>query len=657
MTYPAHSKKLHCSIATSLLALSHLAVGQITNTYEWVFTAPDPQPTPAVTGAWDNANNWSAGVVPTTVDDAARITNGQSASILNSNLNIEVGLIFVAGPPGTSLKLDADISVFARQFRIGSGQTGELVQSIGELRMLDQDSDTVLEPEFVIGIEGGGAATFTQTGGVFDTSATRLDNSHPDTRIGAFGANGTYNLKGGSAELYNLRVGFANPASTGTINHSGGTLNHNGELALGWADATGIYNLSGTGGLTTNNRIRVGATAGTQGIFSQSGGTAEIFGGRLELGTEGGAHGTYLMSGGLMTVHDDIFVGAFDDAVPKGTRGEYRQTGGSVITNRVLVGFSPGTFGEIHLNGGTLRTGSIFVRADQPGGAGTLDFDGGTVIATQGGDFIHHFPNVTLNAGGATINTNGQGISIVPPVVGVGGLTKTGAGFVRLAAASSYGGNTVIKEGAIILDHPGGLNPASDVSIGMADSPEGTEFARLELNHTGMDSASHLIHNGVALEPGIYGSAAAAGDHQVVDFITGTGLLKVEPVAVPPGYETWASDPVNGLAAGQRGADFDADADGFDNLLEYFLGGNPTVPSTSITPTYALMGSDFKVTLNRSVISAQDTTGVIEWTSDLSVWPAASQSTVTGTGPITVTVPSTAAMNGKLFVRLKVLRP
>ena len=200
MKNPIQFKTIQATAFISL-TLSHLAVGQITNTYEWVHELPVPPPTPVVFGTWDNGENWAlgsaagtTGVAPSLLEDAARITNGETASIADSSNDVKVGMIFVAGAGGSFLSVDADVTVSARQIRIGSNQVGTVLLNTGEMRLVDQESDAVLSPELVIGVEGGGQGTLTQTGGILDTSAVNVGNGHPDTRIGAFGADGTYDL-------------------------------------------------------------------------------------------------------------------------------------------------------------------------------------------------------------------------------------------------------------------------------------------------------------------------------------------------------------------------------------------------------------------------------------------------------------------------------
>jgi hypothetical protein len=362
------------------------------------------------------------------------------------------------------------------------------------------------------------------------------------------------------------------------------------------------------------------------------------------------------MSGGTMTLNQSIFVGAFDNNPAMGTTGIYNQTGGEVTAGSVLVAFETGTFGTVNLNGGILRTGSIFLRRQLEndgfihGGTGTLTFDGGTVIATGSGDFIYNFPAVNVAAGGATFDTNGQEINIVPPVAGAGGITKKGVGILNFPVQTDYSGDTVIEQGYFRLNAAGGLDPASTVTINAATG------GLLELAYTGTDTVSQLIVDGTPVAAGTYGGPEADGTFTVVPYILGTGKLIVTGTGTPvAGYSTWSSDPANGLAENQRGQTVDADNDGFSNLLEYFLGGNPSQPSTTIAPVLTRNGTDLTVAFNRAALSAADTTAVVQYSTDLVTWSAGTP--VSGSGALSVTIPGANAANGKLFARIKVSQP
>ena len=97
------------------------------------------------------------------------------------------------------------------------------------------------------------------------------------------------------------------------------------------------------------------------------------------------------------------------------------------------------------------------------------------------------------------------------------------------------------------------------------------------------------------------------------------------------------------------------------------LNGNPGIASSAILPSVTKVSNNFVFAFNRRVASAQDTTQIFQYSSDLSHWTDVS---VTGTaGPevslgsadgagvqaVTVTIPQGASPT--LFGRLKVTQP
>ncbi|MCF7733780.1 MAG: hypothetical protein K9N23_18975, partial [Akkermansiaceae bacterium] len=136
------------------------------------------------------------------------------------------------------------------------------------------------------------------------------------------------------------------------------------------------------------------------------------------------------------------------------------------------------------------------------------------------------------------------------------------------------------------------------------------------------------------------------------------------PAPAPSPFSVWAADPSLGLTAGVNDGPLDdADRDGFRNLLEFVLGGNPLVPSSVIRPTVSLSSDGTWVfEYERSNRSAPPATAqVVEYGSDLVGWtpvaiPATSADPVTITPGIpsdhvSVALPDLGAMG---FARLKV---
>ena len=95
-------------------------------------------------------------------------------------------------------------------------------------------------------------------------------------------------------------------------------------------------------------------------------------------------------------------------------------------------------------------------------------------------------------------------------------------------------------------------------------------------------------------------SAATGGsfdpNNYTISYVS--GILTVEPAAATT-FETWATDPAQGLTADVNDGPLDdPDHDGFSNLLEFVLGGEPMVPSQAIRPILTQTGGVLGVFLS-----------------------------------------------------------
>ena len=122
------------------------------------------------------------------------------------------------------------------------------------------------------------------------------------------------------------------------------------------------------------------------------------------------------------------------------------------------------------------------------------------------------------------------------------------------------------------------------------------------------------------------------------------------------------SNPAQGLTAGVNDGPLDdPDHDGFSNLLEFALAGQPMVSSQVIRPRPATTGGNWVFTYDRSNLSKSSTTQTVEYGNDLTGWtplaiPAESNGRVTVTrgassDRIEVKLPPQGASG---FARLKV---
>jgi hypothetical protein len=156
-------------------------------------------------------------------------------------------------------------------------------------------------------------------------------------------------------------------------------------------------------------------------------------------------------------------------------------------------------------------------------------------------------------------------------------------------------------------------------------------------------------------------TASQAGDdnHHAATPVEQTLTVKPAP---PTTFEAWAADPARGLTDGVNDGPLDdPDFDGFSNLLEFALGGEPMVSSQAIRPMLTQTGGNWVFSYQRSHLSKSSTTQVVEHGNDLSGWtPLTIPEETAGTVTITpgafsdlveVTIPAPA---DNCFVRLKV---
>lgn len=127
------------------------------------------------------------------------------------------------------------------------------------------------------------------------------------------------------------------------------------------------------------------------------------------------------------------------------------------------------------------------------------------------------------------------------------------------------------------------------------------------------------------------------------------------------------------LPAGNGADDADGDHDTLANLMEWFMGRNPTINEGVSAPAIAVDDFEATVTLSRSDSSEATGTFSLEWSTDLATWhsiplPAASatadngitiavQENSTANDTITVHIPRANAPSGRLVARLRATAP
>jgi autotransporter-associated beta strand protein/T5SS/PEP-CTERM-associated repeat protein len=258
--------------------------------------------------------------------------------------------------------------------------------------------------------------------------------------------------------------------------------------------------------------VYVGKTAGAFGNVFQTGGTINARNAReFQLAQRAASVGTWLQSGGTNYAGGWVSIGRGDIVGDTSPNGLLLVSGGLFDQTSTGNGLIVGEVGT-----GTLtitNTGLVISEASNIGvavgwnqGAGTLNLDGGTLVANfiQGGSgsSTFNFNGGLLRAGagarlnfmtnltsanvmrGAVIDTGNSTISIAQPLLdggAGGGLTKNGTGTLLLDGANTYTGATTINAGA--LGGNGAIASPVSVAGGATLSP-GTSIGTLTINNT-----------------------------------------------------------------------------------------------------------------------------------------------------------------------------
>ena len=282
-------------------------------------------------------------------------------------------------------------------------------------------------------------------------------------------------------------------------------------------------------------------------------------------------------------------------------------------------------------------------------GSGTLKLNGRSQtvagLTTNVTTTTNKVVNGSATAGALTVNNSAA--SAFAGVLGGDGtdenlfsLTKSGSGTLTLSGTNTYSGDTSVSEGTLTLGNPNANNESSTVNIAAS-------AATLELNfdETGgpvTDTVRKLFIGGVQQNPGVYKATDNVTDSGTpISQITGPGTLTVTsgPGSLSP-YDEWA-DGFPGFTPTTATLDFDND--GIDNLLEFVLGGNPTLSEPGIAPSVNASGSDLVVTFKRSDASElQPVTVKVQVSGDLSTWNPANDITIGAVGVLTPIPPTNA---------------
>ncbi len=456
--------------------------------------------------SWTNSNHVNVGLDGS---GTLQITNGGTVSDSNGTIGYATGsgAVTVSGT-GSTWTNNGSVAVG----NAGSGTldiiSGGVVTSVGTSII-----SNFLTSTGIVTITGSGSS-WTNTGDL-DVGADGTATLNINSGGGLSNTNGYigHNTGSGAATIDGTGSTWTNSGSLdigldghGTLDiTNGGTVMVNGSFAriAEHATSTGTVTVDGAGSTwRLANELDV-ARAGTGTLTIQNGGIVNMIGSdRASIGVLAGSNGTLnILSGGTFTGFDafiaqgdgstglavvngaggastlqlggNFFVGG-DGTGPHGT-GVLRVLNGGIVNSNRLVVLSTGTL-EIGVNPVITVTNPLGIEYD----GGKLKTIADTTLTNNG----------SVQTGGVILDSNGFNSTLSGVFSGSGGVSKIGTGAIVLTNTNTYGGDTFVDAGSLIVDgsiasssttvNPNGLlggvgtiggNVISDGIVSPGDSP------------------------------------------------------------------------------------------------------------------------------------------------------------------------------------------
>lgn len=579
-----------------------------------------------------------------------------------------------------------------------------------------------------VGVAGGGTGggAVYQSGSALNLTGGGVDGFRLGSNVGGYGY---YQLSGGTFTLGEAGIGGLANDTAGVMDITGGSLTTPGYITVGRGGlgSSGILNV--TGGSVSAGRVDMGwggndqslsvlnvanstftisqadnglnlansNVAGVKGIVNLlPGGTLNT-----TIVRAAGASATALLNfnGGTLkaaAVNSGVnfLSNANVDAVTVyAGGGTFDNSGTAVTIGRPLASAAGFGVSAIAVSGGTGYIGAPIVKISGGTGSGatahaTVDAAGnltGIVVDSPGtGYSASDVLTVTLTGGAGADATVGA-VSLAANTAG--NLTFSGSNLTTLAAVNTHVGNTTVTTGSTVVLADNAALTFAPRANGVSNKVTGAGSGIFYGDFT-IDTSNAVIANGNSwtlvdtsvktFDPLIFTvtgyTEVTPGVHQLVDgtktwtFTESTGVLSLA-VSGSIGYGSWITG--FGLAVADQDPTDDPDHDGFNNLLEYVFGGNPSVSGTGIAPVGSKSGSNFIVTFRRTDLAEGDTTQILEYGNNLVGWtpvtvPAASGvvagvtftvdegTPATEPDQVTATIPTAGA--GQFFGRIKAVK-
>jgi PEP-CTERM motif len=411
------------------------------------------------TGHFGTGTNWAGGIVPSGTN--ATIENGGTATVTTGDV-FGVTVLTVGGHSGSGSVTQDGGAVSATQIRLGGddggGGTGVGTYSISGGTL------TGTGGEMWIGSKGG-TGNLQLSGGATVTNNTWIVIGR-DGAVGNVTIGGTSELKNTSA---NIGIGvYSTGKSSSVLVEDSGKLTSANELYVGWgANNTnqGSLTVTDNGLVTVAAGLVVGRDNG-KGTMTVSDNAGVNVSGFLVVGADGSGTGDMTISGSsVVNANQMIWIGQNNGTgtltLNGGTLTGHANTG--VDATGAGIAFR-GSAGTLNLNGGTLETPGF----NRVSGTATLHFNGTSIRATGNtntGSFFNNFDDSSLSvqSGGLSMDTNGHTLTVTQALSGAGGVTKSGAGTLKLTGVSTFDGPSAVSVGTLLNN---GTLGATAVTVG-----------------------------------------------------------------------------------------------------------------------------------------------------------------------------------------------
>ena len=333
-----------------------------------------------------------------------------------------------------------------------------------------------------------------------DTTLTIDGGSLELTRqlmIGRYGGWGTFEMKSGAAEVGALHVAHWDSSHDVVARFTGGDflakgfdwtgaitigLQHNntrGEMIIDGGKVVSLNNVTVARAQMWANGNGVDDGFPEEDYWALSNTLTVVSGelaitNKLLLAVENRSVGLFTLSNGVVNMTGSVQMSNVSNALSRLTiaGGEFNMTGGEVVMfsedwqgSDVDKSDITNSVAEVVLDGGVLKTKRIRRHPNTTSKA-RITFNGGTLQPIDNRtDFLDvtNFDRVTVAEGGIVIDTAGYDVTISGDFTGVGGLTKKGAGTLKVANGRTWSGATTVLEGTLDLNNAG--DPIDDTLV------------------------------------------------------------------------------------------------------------------------------------------------------------------------------------------------